>query len=61
VPLKGHTIASDWEEDRNGILARDFLYKGVWLKGGKKIWFYVTWGGTPDVRTHSVKVRVGTS
>lgn len=46
VPLKAHTIASDWEEDRNGTLARDFKYKGVWLKGGSSIWFYVGWGGT---------------
>lgn len=46
APLKAHTIASDWEEDRNGTLARDFKYKGVWLKGGSSIWFYVGWGGT---------------
>jgi hypothetical protein len=46
VPLKAHTIASDWEEDRNGTLARDFEYNGVWLKGGSSIQFYFGWGGT---------------
>lgn len=46
VPLKAGTVAQDWEEDRNGILARDFQYKGAWLKGGTRVHFYSTWGGT---------------
>ncbi len=46
VPLKAGTVAQDWEEDRNGVLARDTLYKGAWLKGGTKVHFYSTWGGT---------------
>lgn len=46
LPLRAGTVATDWEEDRSGTLARDFEYKGVWLKRGTRISLYTTWTGT---------------
>jgi hypothetical protein len=42
VPLKAGTVVTG----RTGILARDTLYRGVWLKGGADIHLYATWSGT---------------
>ena len=62
VPLQAGSIASDAEEDRNGILARDFQYQGVWLKGGEKVSFYASWSGTlrNDQTFDGVPCRGGT-
>lgn len=46
VPLLAGTVATDWEEDKSGTLARDFRYKGVWLKQGTTISIYTGWKGT---------------
>lgn len=46
VPLMAGTVATDWEEDKSGTLARDFRYKGVWLKHGTTISIYTGWKGT---------------
>ena len=62
VPLQAGSIATDWEGDRNGILARDFQYQGVWLKGGERISFYGSWTGTlrNDQVLNGVPCRGGT-
>ena len=62
VPLLKGTVATDWEEDRSGTLARDFRYKGVWLKHGTTISMYTGWKGTL-LRTqtfHGIPCRAGT-
>ena len=46
LPFKAQSILTYWEEDLSGTLARDALYKGVWLKGNTHVALYFGLSGT---------------